>query len=180
MPKPYISHCILKLYDTYLSPEMEQDEPSSDPPTRFASEHHLAGNWCLSAAKGEDILLAEGVNEVKNGWCKRSAIALAGECGMKMSGKKVIPTTLEIIALLVLATGVYWSALTLLADPISIMGDLPFSGPFLIIILTFNVIWFATIRFWPVKNIHLKVVLSLLVFAFSAAIATCYIGSYVL
>jgi len=99
---------------------------------------------------------------------------------MKVSWKKITPMTFEIMALLVLAIGVYWGALTLLIDPINVIGDLPFSGLFLIAVVTYNVIWFATIRFWPVKNIRLKVVLSLLVFAVSSAIATCYIGSYVL
>jgi len=99
---------------------------------------------------------------------------------MQEHRKKVLSITLEVIALAILTVCVYWGVLKLLIDPISIIGDWPFSGTFLIAILAFDAMWLATIKFWPFNNVHVKIILTLLIIAFSVAVATCYIGDYLL
>jgi ABC-type phosphate/phosphonate transport system permease subunit len=94
--------------------------------------------------------------------------------------KKRLSVTSEVIILIILAVGLYLGELKLLVDPISIMGDWPFSTQFFAAVLTFDVIWFVTIRVWPLKNVHVKIILTILVVTFSAAIMTCYIGDYLL
>ena len=94
--------------------------------------------------------------------------------------KKVLSIVLEVIALATLTVAAYWGvARLMIGHPIRIMGiyingDWVFTGIFLIAVLTFDIIWLTTIKFWPLKNIHIKIVLTLLIFAFSAAVATCY------
>jgi hypothetical protein len=97
-----------------------------------------------------------------------------------MSGKKALPITLEVTGLVMLTIIAYWCTVKLMIGrPIRIIGiyingDWMFSGTFLIIVLMFDVIWLATIKFWPFKNIHVKIILTLLLVAFSAAVVTCY------
>ena len=94
--------------------------------------------------------------------------------------KKVLSIVLEVIGLAILTIVAYWGVVRLMIGrPIRIMGiyingDWIFTGTFLVAVLAFDIIWLATIKFWPLKNIHIKIVLTLLVFAFSAAVATCY------
>ncbi|MCJ7728697.1 MAG: hypothetical protein MUO27_02280 [Sedimentisphaerales bacterium] len=94
--------------------------------------------------------------------------------------KKGLSITLEVVVLAILTIVAYWGVVRLMIGrPIRIIGiyingDWVFSGVFLIAVLTFDIIWLATIKFWPVKNIHIKIVLTLLVFVLSAAVVTCY------
>jgi hypothetical protein len=99
---------------------------------------------------------------------------------MNEHGKKVISITAKVIALAILTIGIYLGILKLLIDPICIIGDWPFSGLFLVTILSFDGIWFATIKFWPFRNIYIKIFSTLFIIAFSFAVATCYIGNYLL
>ena len=97
-----------------------------------------------------------------------------------LKSKKVLSIILEVIVLAILTIIAYWGMVRLMiGHPIRIMGlningDWIFTGTFLIAVLTFDIIWLATIKFWPLKNIHIKIVLTLLIFAFSAAVVTCY------
>jgi len=95
-----------------------------------------------------------------------------------MSGKKALSITLEVFALAMLTVGAYWGIMKLLIAPILIFGQSTFSLEFLIGILAFDVVWISTIKFWPLRNIHIKIFLTLLLFAFSAAVVTCHIGLY--
>jgi hypothetical protein len=95
-----------------------------------------------------------------------------------MSGTKALLITLEVIALAILTVGAYFGIMKLLIAPILILGQLTFSLEFLIGILAIDVIWISTIKFWPLRNTHIKIFLTLLLFAFSAAIVTCHIGLY--
>jgi len=105
--------------------------------------------------------------------------------------KKVLFVMLEVVALAILTIAAYFGSMWLLG--ITIYAFLPYLnrrwnipiGDFspvmcLIMILIFNALWIATIKFWPLKNIHVKIVLTLLVFAFSAAFVTGLIGQYLL
>jgi hypothetical protein len=98
-----------------------------------------------------------------------------------MLGRKmVLSIILEVISLTILTIVAYWCVVRLMIGrPIRLLGiyingDWVFSGKFLIAVLTFDIIWLATIKFWPLKSVHIKIVLSLLIFAFSAAVVTCY------
>ena len=92
--------------------------------------------------------------------------------------KKIVSITLEVIALAILTGGTYWVFLMLMIRPLNtgvpITGDLPFSKIFLIALLIFDAIWLVTMKFWPLKNIHIKILLTLLLFAFSAAVVTLH------
>ena len=111
---------------------------------------------------------------------------------MQEHRKKVLSIILEVIALVVLTIGTYVGTLMLffrppewLMLPLYYLTIDDFSSKIpLVIICIFNAIWFASIKFWPLKNIHIKLVLSSLLIAFSAAFITMYIltnllrGSY--
>jgi hypothetical protein len=95
-----------------------------------------------------------------------------------MSSKNALSITLEAIALAILTGGTYWVFLILMIRPLNtgvpITGDLPFSKIFLIALLVFDAVWLVTIKFWPLKNIHFKILLTLLLFAFTAAVVTLH------
>jgi glucan phosphoethanolaminetransferase (alkaline phosphatase superfamily) len=97
-----------------------------------------------------------------------------------LKSKKVLLIILEVVALATLTFIPYWYMVKLMIGHsirimgLNINGDWIFTGTFLIAVLTFDIIWLATIKFWPLKNIPIKIVLTLLIFAFSAAVATCY------
>ena len=95
-----------------------------------------------------------------------------------MGRKKVLSIIAEVIILAILTVGAYFGIMKLLIAPILILGQLTFSLEFLIGILGIDVIWISTIKLWPLKNIHIKIFLTLLLLAFSAAVVTCHIGLY--
>jgi hypothetical protein len=89
-----------------------------------------------------------------------------------MSGKKALSITLEVIALAILAVGAYWGAMKLIfAFPYS--RSFPYI--FLISVIVLDLIYIFTIKFWPLKNIHVKIIVAILLFACSAALATSYL-----
>jgi hypothetical protein len=86
-----------------------------------------------------------------------------------MSGKIALSITLEVIVLTILTVGVYWGALKLL------FGALAYSSSpiiFIILVGILDVIYISTIKFWPLKNVHIKIIAAVLLFACSAASAT--------
>jgi len=94
-----------------------------------------------------------------------------------MSQKRVLPivlVVLEIIALAALTVGTYSGALLLVGILLRNDRGLLFMA-FAILAAIIDVVYICTVKFWPFKNIHIKIILGLLLFAFSAAIATCYI-----
>ena len=86
--------------------------------------------------------------------------------------KKILSIILEIIALTILTAVVYWGAVML----IFAFGSGQFPMIFLISVIVFDVIYLSTIKFRPIKNIHIKIVVALLLFACSAALATIYMA----
>jgi hypothetical protein len=87
--------------------------------------------------------------------------------------KQVLPIIFGTIALGILTVAAYWGS-TMLIFSAHIWG----SKISLIAVLIFDVIWLATIKFWPLKNIHIKIALTLLVLAFSAAFVRICIMTY--
>jgi len=102
--------------------------------------------------------------------------------------KKVLLIILEVVALAILTIFAFWCSMMLfLCPPEWLVSTLYFltgqgfsSNVPLIVLLTFDIIWLATIKFWPFKNIHIKIILTLLVIAFSAAFITSYTAAYML
>jgi hypothetical protein len=97
-----------------------------------------------------------------------------------VSGKRVLSSVfvvLEIIALGSLTIGAYFGAWLLVGILVHIDGHLPFVT-FAISTAIVDVVYICTIKFWPLRNIHIKIIVGLLLFAFSAAIATCYLVAY--
>jgi hypothetical protein len=92
---------------------------------------------------------------------------------MHAMGKKVLLIILEVIALAILTIGAYWGALKLLFE----FGD-GSSLIFLISVIVFDLVYIFTIKFWPLKNIHIKIIVALLLFACSAALVTVFIVLY--
>jgi ABC-type transport system involved in Fe-S cluster assembly fused permease/ATPase subunit len=91
---------------------------------------------------------------------------------MSKRGKKLLSILLEVIGLSILTVGIYWGAMMLIfAFPYSQL----FPYIFLISIIAFDFIYICTVKFWPLKNIHIKIIVGLLLFACSAALATSYI-----
>jgi hypothetical protein len=92
--------------------------------------------------------------------------------------KKILSIILIAIASTIFIAGAYCGVLMLflysLRPPGWLVGNTP-----LIALLVFDAIWLATIKFWPL-NIHIKIVSTLLLMAFSAAFVTSYIMAYVL
>ena len=106
-----------------------------------------------------------------------------------LKGKKVLSIVLEVIALAILTIAAYWGSMMLfLCPPEWLMGNTlyfltgnGFSSKIpVILLLMFDAIWLAIIKFLPLKNIHIKIILTLLIFAFSVAFVTCYIQAYML
>lgn len=92
---------------------------------------------------------------------------------MNEHGKKILLVTLEVIVLAVLTIGTYCGAIKLVFT----FGDAPFPLIFLISVMVSDVLYLTTVRFWPIRNIHIKIIVGLLLFACSAAIATIYMMS---
>jgi len=89
---------------------------------------------------------------------------------MSGRGKKVLLITSEIIALVILTISFYWGAIKLIFT----FGDGRFPLIFLILVVVSDVLYLVTMKFWPLKKIYIKIVVALLLFACSAAIATIY------
>ncbi|MCX5635464.1 MAG: hypothetical protein NTW55_06490 [Planctomycetota bacterium] len=76
-----------------------------------------------------------------------------------MSEKKVLSITLEVVALTILTVGVFWGIVKLLFHALAYS-----STPIIFIILVgvLDIIYISTIKFWPLKNIHIKIIVVLL------------------
>jgi hypothetical protein len=103
--------------------------------------------------------------------------------------KKVLSIILEVIGLSILTLAAYFGSNWLLRIMLgSFLPNLEqrlnisFFSPltFFIMVLVFDILWIATIKFWPLKNIHIKIALTLLVVAFNAAYAPVVIAGYML
>jgi hypothetical protein len=97
--------------------------------------------------------------------------------GKFMITKKVLPAILmilEIIALSSLAIGTYFGTWLLAGALAYCVGYFFITGAIAIAIA--DILYICTVKFWSSRNIHIKIAVGLLLFACSAAIATCYIA----
>lgn len=90
---------------------------------------------------------------------------------------------LEVISLIIILPVFYWGTVKLLLGPIEkafYPHDLNehriiTTWMVLVFILVFNVIWFILMKRCPRDKIHVKVILTVLVLIFSAAVLSCFI-----
>jgi hypothetical protein len=87
---------------------------------------------------------------------------------------KILSILLKVIALAILTIVAYWGAVKLILA----FGYSQFPMIFLISIIVFDVLYLSTVKFWPLKNIHIKIIVALLLFACSAALVTVFIVLY--
>jgi hypothetical protein len=91
-----------------------------------------------------------------------------------LKDKEVLPIIFGTVALAPLTIGTYWGTFLLVfAFPYS----QKFQYVFPISIIASDLIYLCTIGFWP-KNMHIKIILAVLLFACSAAAATIYVIAY--
>lgn len=95
--------------------------------------------------------------------------------------KSILLIVLEVIVLAILTVAAYFGSMWCLLGIIGYIF-MPDSYPeiYLAGVLIFDVLWFTTIKFWPLKNKHIKISLTLLMLAFSAAFITSYTVAYLL
>ena len=102
---------------------------------------------------------------------------------MKEHEKNVSSTTSKMIVVAVLTVGFYCGMTILFFRPpeclaltlYNLTGNGFSSKTPLVIIFAFNAVWFASIKFWPLNNVTIKLVLSSLLVAFTASFITSYI-----
>ena len=90
---------------------------------------------------------------------------------MQEKKQKILLICLEVISMSVLIPAFYLGLTKLLIEPIEyyVYGTIPFPLTFLVV-LGFDVVWIVLMRLCPRDKIHVKVILTLLVLTFSAAI----------
>ncbi len=95
---------------------------------------------------------------------------------MREKNRKLLLISLEVLSLAVLIPIIYWSAVRLLLVPIADMlyGRLP-TALVILIVLLFDLLCIALIILWPHGKVHARVLLTLLVFTFSAVVITCLV-----
>ena len=85
----------------------------------------------------------------------------------------------EIVFLGIVAIAVYVGATLLLGEPINRHMPNWFFGPIgLFMILGFDIIWVIGMKIWKLKSVQVKIIkkiLSVLVFALSASVLTCWL-----
>lgn len=94
--------------------------------------------------------------------------------------RKRLLISLESVSLAVAITVIYVGSLMLLIDPINLMGNWVSTPSAFFIVLGFDVAWIITMILWPLKNTHIKVLLTLLILTLSASILTCCVGVFLL
>jgi hypothetical protein len=98
---------------------------------------------------------------------------------MNAQRKKVVFFIIEIITLAILSAGGYWGMVKLfIGSPIIVGGititwDWVFSRTSLVTVLILDIIWIASIKFLPIRNVHAKIILTFFLLALSGAIVTC-------
>lgn len=96
---------------------------------------------------------------------------------MQEKKRKILLICLEVISLAILLPKLFWGTVKSLLGPIenSDLNDILPTWMVFVFILVFNVIWFMLMKLCPRDKIHVKVVLTLLVLTFSAAVLFCFI-----
>ena len=97
---------------------------------------------------------------------------------MQEKKRKFPFTPLETILLAILTPIIYLGTTMLLFKPMNsvYMPDWFFSWLGFFIVLGFDVVWVVIMRLWPLKNIKVKIVLTVLVITLSASVLTCWVA----
>ena len=83
---------------------------------------------------------------------------------------------IEVVCMATLTPIIYVGGYVLLSGPIDLLlskGISTWSAFF--VVLGFDVLWIVLMKLWPLKNIHVKIALTLFVFTVSASILTCFV-----
>lgn len=93
---------------------------------------------------------------------------------MQEKSPKIPLTPFEVVFLAILSLIIYLSTFILLREPIEyyVFEEIPTWLVFLVI-LGFDVAWTIGVCLWPLKNIKVKIVLTVIVLTLSASILTC-------
>ena len=96
---------------------------------------------------------------------------------MQEKTRKILLIFLEVISLAILLPKLFWGTVKLLLGSIEVsnLNNIVPTWMVFVFILVFNAIWFMLMKLCPRDKIHVKVVLTLLVLTFSAAVLFCFI-----
>ena len=82
----------------------------------------------------------------------------------------------EIVSMVILTAIVYVGSVILLFRPMNECGpDWFFTPVGLFTVLGFDMAWFMIMKLWKVRNMHVKIILTVLVFTLSASVLTCWL-----
>ena len=82
----------------------------------------------------------------------------------------------EIVSLIILTPIIFLVATMLLLRPVNSYAPYWFSTPLgFFIVLGFSIIWIIVMRLWPLKNIRVKILLTLLVLTLSGSVLACWV-----
>ena len=79
---------------------------------------------------------------------------------------------LEAILLAILVLIIYVGSFKMLFRPIN--KSMLSTQSACLMVIGFDVIWCIAMKMWPLKNIRIKIVLSILVFTLSASVVSCF------
>jgi hypothetical protein len=98
---------------------------------------------------------------------------------MKEKNRKVMAIRLEVISLIVLLPLFYWGTVKLLFVPLIDWAYYPnrkiSTLAVFIIVLSFDIVWLLLMKLCFRDKKHVKIITTLFVLAFSAAILTCFV-----
>ena len=91
---------------------------------------------------------------------------------MQKQTRKFPFSPLEIILLVILVLIIYVGSFRMLLWPID--ESMLSTQLACLMVIGFDVIWCIAMKIWPLKNIRIKIVLSILVFTLSASVLSCF------
>lgn len=98
---------------------------------------------------------------------------------MQEKNQKILLICLEVISLIIILPIFYWGAFRLLFVPLVDVIYYPnrkiSTLAAFFTVLGFDLVWIFLMKLCPKDKIHVKVILTLLVLAFSAVILTCFV-----
>jgi hypothetical protein len=95
---------------------------------------------------------------------------------MQENKRKLSLTWWEIVCLAILALIVYFGGTMLLGKQMNLhLGPWFFTPVGLLVVLGFDIIWVVLMKLWPLQNVKVKLVLTVLVLTLSVSVITCWI-----
>jgi hypothetical protein len=98
---------------------------------------------------------------------------------MQEKSQKILLICLEVISLAIILPIFYWGTFKLLFVPLVDVIYYPNRKVSTLVafflVLSFDLVWIFLMKLCPKDKMHVKVILTLLVLAFSAAILTCFV-----